>query len=111
MNKALEVLSYEDTLSRIDVHSDDPWAVASDRSSLLTGLYAPRGEDTQAPHEVDEIYVVVSGSAKIEVEGEVQRLATGDAAFVAAHAQHRFLEMSDDFAAWAVFPVTETEPS
>ena len=106
MSKALEVLPYKDTLARIDMSGDHPWVVASDRPTLLTGLYAPRGEDKQEPHEEDEIYVVVSGTAKLEVEGEVEFLATGDAAFVAAHARHRFLEMSDDFAAWAVFPVT-----
>ena len=107
MSNALDVMSFQETLAKIDLESDDPWVVASDRPTLLTGLYAPRGVDKQSPHEEDEIYVVVSGSAKIEVEGETKSLTTGDAAFVAAQARHRFLEMSDDFAAWAVFPVSQ----
>ena len=106
MSNALDVMSFQETLAKIDLESDDPWVVASDRPTLLTGLYAPRGVDKQSPHEEDEIYVVVSGSATIEVEGEQQSLSTGDAAFVASKAAHRFLKMSDDFAAWAVFPVS-----
>lgn len=107
MSDPLEVMRFKDTLARISANSDDPWAVASNRPTLLTGLYTPRGKDRQAPHEEDEIYVVVRGTAKIEVEGESQPLATGDAAFVAAHARHRFFEMSDDFAVWAVFATAE----
>lgn len=106
MRKALEFMSYKETLAKLDTQDDDPWVVASDRPTLLTGLYAPRGVDKQAPHEQDEVYVVVSGTAQLEVDGERQSLTTGDAAFVAAHARHRFLEMSDDFAVWAVFPVS-----
>ncbi len=106
MTKAFDVMSYQETLAKIDLNGDDPWVVASDRPTLLTGLYAPRGADKQSPHEEDEIYVVVSGTAKIEVEGESMPLATGDAAFVAAHARHRFLQMSEDFAVWAVFTVS-----
>lgn len=106
MRKALDIMSFEETLAKIDFESDDPWVVASDRRTLLTGLYAPRGVDSQSPHDEDEIYVVVSGIAKIEVEGETKLLTTGDAAFVAAQSRHRFLEMSDDFAVWAIFPVS-----
>lgn len=107
MSDALEVAPLESTLASIEPTSAMPVAVAMNRPSVLTVLYAPRGEDQQQPHEQDEVYVVAAGTATIEVDGEPPRpLATGDALFVAANVVHRFVDISDDFAAWAVFPQT-----
>lgn len=105
MSDPFEVAPFGATLDSIDQSSPMPVAVAMDRPTLLTVLYTPRGEDHQQPHEQDEVYIVAAGTATLEVDGEGARaLGPGDAAFVAAHAVHRFRDMSDDFAAWAVFP-------
>ena len=52
-------------------------------------LVAPK-PDRQTPHALDEVYVVLDGEGEIEVEGERRRLSQGEAAFVAAHDDHRF---------------------
>jgi len=52
-------------------------------------LVAPE-PDRQQPHEDDEVYVVLEGSGRLEVEGEETDLAEGDAVFVPAGAEHRF---------------------
>lgn len=65
--------------------------------------YRPRGSDDQGPHADDEIYVVAGGSAELTVGPQTLPLETGDAAFVAAGAPHRFTRFSDDFAAWVIF--------
>ena len=74
--------------------------------------YAPKGTDAQAPHDRDEVYVVVSGSG-VFVRGE-ERVAftAGDALFVAAHEVHRFESFSADFATWVMFygPVGGEKP-
>jgi mannose-6-phosphate isomerase-like protein (cupin superfamily) len=52
-------------------------------------LVAPEA-DRQQPHEDDEVYVVLEGSGRLEVEGEQSDLREGDAIFVPAGADHRF---------------------
>jgi mannose-6-phosphate isomerase-like protein (cupin superfamily) len=53
-------------------------------------LVAPE-PDHQQPHEDDEVYVVLEGSGALEVEGEQTLLREGEAAFVPAGADHRFV--------------------
>ncbi len=53
-------------------------------------LVAPE-PDRQQPHEDDEVYVVLEGSGMLEIEGETVGLKEGQAAFVPAGAEHRFV--------------------
>lgn len=71
--------------------------------SMSVELYAPRGADPQTPHAQDELYFVHSGAATFTLEGERMACAAGDALFVPAGAEHRFVDFSDDFATWVVF--------
>ena len=47
--------------------------------------------DRQQPHAYDEVYVVLEGSGTLDVEGERVDLREGQAAFVAAGAEHHFV--------------------
>ncbi len=73
------------------------------RGSLSIRFYAPRGRDTQVPHEQDEVYIVVSGAGVFVREGSRTQFETGDLLFAAAGEEHRFEEFTDDFAAWVIF--------
>jgi mannose-6-phosphate isomerase-like protein (cupin superfamily) len=53
-------------------------------------LVAPE-PDRQQPHDDDEVYVVLDGRGTLEVEGELLELHEGQAAFVRAGAEHRFV--------------------
>jgi mannose-6-phosphate isomerase-like protein (cupin superfamily) len=53
-------------------------------------LVAPE-PDRQQPHEVDEVYVVLEGRGALEMEGETVELQHGQAQFVPAGADHRFV--------------------
>ena len=66
-------------------------------------IYAPRGADTQEPHDRDEVYIVASGTAKFFDGSTRHPVAPGAYIFVAAHQPHRFEEISGDFAVWVVF--------
>lgn len=71
--------------------------------SLRVGLYAPRGEDPQQPHDQDEVYVVLSGQGTF-VNGESRSpFASGDVLFVPAGVTHRFVDFTDDLYVWVVF--------
>jgi len=52
-------------------------------------LVAPE-PDRQQPHKVDEVYVVLAGTGRLEIAGEAVDLAEGQAVFVPAGADHRF---------------------
>ena len=47
--------------------------------------------DRQQPHSDDEVYVVLEGSGTLEVEGERVDLREGQAVYVPAGADHRFV--------------------
>jgi mannose-6-phosphate isomerase-like protein (cupin superfamily) len=59
---------------------------------LEVGVYvlvAPE-PDKQQPHADDEVYVVLSGSGVLEIEGDSIPVNEGQALFVPAGADHRF---------------------
>ena len=71
--------------------------------SLEVEWYAPLHEDLQKPHDRDEVYVVARGNA-VFFDGEQRtRVTDGAFIFVAAGREHRFEEMSPDFAVWVLF--------
>jgi len=66
-------------------------------------LSRPVRPNVQAPHEQDEIYVIVRGQGTL-VHGEQRdRCETGDLAFIPAGTEHHFEDFTDDLAVWVVF--------
>ena len=65
-------------------------------ADISVGTYSipAGGVDGQSPHTEDEIYVVTGGQVAV---------GPGDTLFVAAGAEHRFVEVSEDFAVVVVF--------
>jgi mannose-6-phosphate isomerase-like protein (cupin superfamily) len=53
-------------------------------------LVAPAA-DRQEPHADDEVYVVLEGRGVLEIEGKTVNLKEGQAVFVPAGAEHRFV--------------------
>jgi mannose-6-phosphate isomerase-like protein (cupin superfamily) len=68
------------------------YEVVYETDRLQVGVYvlAAPEPDTQQPHEWDELYFVLEGRGTLDVEGQKHSLEEGAAAFVAAHAAHRF---------------------
>jgi mannose-6-phosphate isomerase-like protein (cupin superfamily) len=68
------------------------YEIVHESPGLELGVYvlvAPEA-DRQQPHDDDEVYVVLEGTGVLEVERASVRVATGDAVFVEAGAEHRF---------------------
>jgi mannose-6-phosphate isomerase-like protein (cupin superfamily) len=65
---------------------------------LSTGLYVlPAGaEDSQQPHDEDEVYHVLSGRASIVVADETRAVEAGSVVYVAAHVEHRFVDITEE---------------
>lgn len=66
-------------------------------------FYAPVDADTQTPHTRDELYFVARGTGRFRRGTEEVAFGPGDAIFVPAGVDHRFVEFTDDFATWVVF--------
>src|SRR2546423_14823175 len=69
------------------------YEIVHESPGLELGVYvlvAPE-PDRQQPHADDEVYVVLEGSGTLEVEDERVDLREGQAVFVPAGAEHRFV--------------------
>src|SRR6476646_11449689 len=69
------------------------YEIVHESPGLELGVYvlvAPE-PDRQQPHEDDEVYVVLEGSGTLEVEDQRVELSEGQAVFVPAGAEHRFV--------------------
>lgn len=78
-------------------------ALVLHHGSMELEYYAPRGRDTQMPHDRDELYVVISGHGWFRNGEARHEFAAGDVMFVPAGTEHRFEQFSDDFATWVIF--------
>lgn len=77
----------------------------SDTGTLSLGLYVlPSGDtDPQQPHTEDEIYYVVSGSARIQVGDEDREIRAGSVIFVETDVPHRFHSITETLTLLVVF--------
>ncbi len=96
-------------LSKLPLPADKKWkdgvwfTEVLPKGVIELGFFAPRGTDYQTPHEKDEFYIVVSGTADLLIENERFSCESGDALFVPAKIEHHFENISDDFGTWVIF--------
>jgi mannose-6-phosphate isomerase-like protein (cupin superfamily) len=64
---------------------------------LSGGLYVLEAgaTDPQSPHTEDELYVVMSGRARVTVGGDERDVRTGSLIFVGAGVPHRFHDIEE----------------
>ena len=73
--------------------------------STNCGVYTlPKGgKDGQSPHGQDELYYVVNGKAKMHADGKKVDVHPGSLLFIAAGAEHRFVDIEEDLELLVVF--------
>ncbi len=78
--------------------------------ALSMGVYAltAGADDSQTPHNQDEIYYVVSGRGVLRVEDVDQPVQSGSVVFVEANAQHRFHSITEDLTTLVFFAPAES---
>jgi mannose-6-phosphate isomerase-like protein (cupin superfamily) len=76
---------------------------------LSGGLYVLEAGaiDPQSPHTEDELYVVMSGRAKMSVDGEVHAIRAGSVIFVGAGVEHRFHDIEERLVLLVMFGPAE----
>lgn len=74
-------------------------------SDLNCGIYflAAGSTDNQSPHENDEIYLVLSGKARMKLEGTKRDVGPGSLIYVKANVEHRFFEIEEDLSLLVMF--------
>lgn len=98
-----ERMTPEKALAAVAASDDGLYGVLLEHGSLELGYYRPQGSDEQEPHDQDEIYIVHTGSGEFLLGEECIRFAPGDALFVPAGVEHRFVNFTQDFGAWVLF--------
>jgi len=85
------------------------WVEHMRTADLSVGTYSipSGGADAQTPHSEDEVYVITSGRAVLRGESGEVAVAPGTVVFVPAGEEHRFVELSGDFAALVIFAPAE----
>ena len=79
-------------------------------SAMSAGVYVlpAGGADPQSPHQEDEMYYVVRGSARMRAGSEDQAVSEGSVIFVAAGVEHRFYDITDELMVLVFFAPAET---
>ena len=77
--------------------------------ALSAGLYTLEAGavDGQSPHTEDEIYVVMTGRARVSVGDEVRAVGPGSTVYVAATVPHRFHDIVERLELLVVFAPAE----
>ena len=80
------------------------------RGMFSAGVYrlAAGDADEQVPHAEDEVYHVLSGRARLEIEGTGYPVQAGSIAFVAKHVEHRFTDIAEDLEVLVLFSPPES---
>jgi quercetin dioxygenase-like cupin family protein len=77
--------------------------------AMSLGLYrlAAGKADPQMPHKQDEVYYVLSGKAKLEVNGKREVATPGSVLYVEANAVHKFVEIEENLEVLVFFAPAE----
>lgn len=79
--------------------------------SMGVFVASPGYDDHQPPHDEDEVYVVTSGTALLEIGGIREPVGPGSIAFVPAHVAHRFLHISEPVQVLVFFAPAQSRPA
>lgn len=76
--------------------------------ALNCGIYflAAGSTDMQAPHDEDEVYVVLSGKARMRLADEEREVVPGSLLYVSATTEHSFFEIEEDMTLLVMFAAT-----
>lgn len=77
------------------------------------GIYfLPAGStDMQAPHDDDEIYVVLSGRASMLLDDEKREVGAGSLLYIRATTRHSFFEIEEDMTLLVIFAASPRDPN
>ena len=77
--------------------------------AMSLGIYklAKGGVDPQTPHDEDELYYVLSGQGRIQIDGDDHAVEPGALIFVGRKREHRFHDIKADLELLVFFAPAE----
>lgn len=102
-------ISISQYLEKLPLQATEKWPEgvwdieAFNHGTMSLVLFAPEGKDYQTPHDQDELYIVIEGEGTLDIEGELNSFTKGDALFVPAHKEHKFIKYTQGTKMWAIF--------
>ncbi len=93
----MEAFEIDDLIER-QAASDSRYLEFLRVPDLISGIYVlPAGaDDTQQPHDDDEVYSVLEGRGSISVAGETRPVTAGSVVYVGARVEHRFVDITEE---------------
>jgi len=91
LNKLKLEFNLKDYLDKIK-KSDSYFHTFINKDSLATGILvlAPGEEDTQEPHESDEVYFIISGNGFLKIKNKDYKISKDKLFFVGKNIPHYF---------------------
>ncbi|MFT6285660.1 MAG: mannose-6-phosphate isomerase-like protein (cupin superfamily) [Halieaceae bacterium] len=79
--------------------------------ALNCGLYslAAGSKDMQAPHDEDEVYLVLTGKARMELGDEKREVGPGSLLYISASTEHSFFEIEEDMTLMVFFATAKID--
>ncbi len=73
--------------------------------ALNCGIYflAAGSKDMQSPHDDDEVYLVLSGRARMRLDDTERSVGPGSLLYVGATTEHSFFEIEEDMTLLVIF--------
>jgi mannose-6-phosphate isomerase-like protein (cupin superfamily) len=73
--------------------------------ALNCGIYflAAGSTDMQAPHDEDEVYLVLDGRARMRVADQERSVGPGSLLYISATTEHSFFEIEEDMTLLVLF--------
>jgi mannose-6-phosphate isomerase-like protein (cupin superfamily) len=81
--------------------------------ALNCGVYflAAGSTDMQAPHDEDEVYVVLDGKARMRLANQERAVGPGSLLYISATTEHSFFEIEEDMTLLVIFAASPLERS
>lgn len=105
----MDILSNAGLFNRPAEGESRRWTEELRVETLSIGTYCVPvgGADTQRPHTEDEVYVVMSGRARIVADTGSAEVGPGSVLFVPAGEAHRFVDIAEDLTVLVIFAPPE----
>lgn len=93
----MEPIQIDEVIEQLD-EEDELFVEFLRRDSMSLEVYRldAGATDPQDPHTEDEVYYIVSGSAKIRIDDDVHPVEKGDIIFVEREVEHSFLDIEEE---------------
>jgi mannose-6-phosphate isomerase-like protein (cupin superfamily) len=108
--ESFDLASLEEARAEVQHRTGEPYLEFLRRDSMSCGLYVLEAgaADPQEPHQQDEVYLVLSGRARLRAGDRDDPVGPGSVAFVARTVPHRFHDITERLSVLVLFAPAES---